>query len=407
MKKYIIILILTVAIFFSSSYIQQRKAHAILPVVMYVTIGLAISFLVGRYIYKTIGEDIYVSKVINYDSSTGNVDIEWNQNQYTLLKSKIMTSAGGKNVYPEVGGWEDNPYGDIRGDTLVEVVEFEEYQGSIISDTDIIDVCDSWNYVDYCTLKEGLNTEGIHAKVILGYDADGIDDNIYDTALIDNPPLIYDPNEGIGGVFSGEIDGFPIELYEAIEDVPLPPPSCIDGIQNQDETGIDCGGVCPACPPPPETCSDGIMNQDETGIDYGGVCGTGDTVSTPSGTFTDANQDGIDDISGLADDGTIPAPTPSPADSSTYDTSLPGDVSEVGETNWTSLITGYLSSNPLVTLATGNQIDLSGSSCVLTANVFSSDIVIDFCSVESLIDLIGTFVLGLMAIRSVFIALGV
>ena len=29
-------------------------------------------------------------------------------------------------------------------------------------------------------------------------------------------------------------------------------PSCTDGIQNQGETGIDCGGPCPtACPPPP------------------------------------------------------------------------------------------------------------------------------------------------------------
>ena len=23
--------------------------------------------------------------------------------------------------------------------------------------------------------------------------------------------------------------------------------SCDDGIQNQDETGIDCGGICPSC----------------------------------------------------------------------------------------------------------------------------------------------------------------
>ncbi len=44
--------------------------------------------------------------------------------------------------------------------------------------------------------------------------------------------------------------------------------TCSDGIQNQDETGVDCGGVCDACP----TCSDGIQNQDETGVDCGGVC---------------------------------------------------------------------------------------------------------------------------------------
>ena len=50
-----------------------------------------------------------------------------------------------------------------------------------------------------------------------------------------------------------------------------PPETCWDGIQNQDETDIDIGGVCGA---PPETCWDGIQNQDETGIDTGGVCGT-------------------------------------------------------------------------------------------------------------------------------------
>ena len=48
-------------------------------------------------------------------------------------------------------------------------------------------------------------------------------------------------------------------------------PSCSDGVQNQGETGIDCGGPCPACGTPP-SCSDGIQNGDETGIDCGGSC---------------------------------------------------------------------------------------------------------------------------------------
>ena len=46
-------------------------------------------------------------------------------------------------------------------------------------------------------------------------------------------------------------------------------PSCNDGIQNGDETGVDCGGsTCPPCP----TCFDGIQNGDETGVDCGGSC---------------------------------------------------------------------------------------------------------------------------------------
>ncbi|MEZ5042663.1 MAG: M12 family metallo-peptidase [Saprospiraceae bacterium] len=45
------------------------------------------------------------------------------------------------------------------------------------------------------------------------------------------------------------------------------PPTCEDGIQNGDETGVDCGGSnCPVCP----TCEDGIQNGSETGVDCGG-----------------------------------------------------------------------------------------------------------------------------------------
>ncbi|HWC57716.1 MAG TPA: carboxypeptidase regulatory-like domain-containing protein [Candidatus Paceibacterota bacterium] len=78
-------------------------------------------------------------------------------------------------------------------------------------------------------------------------------------------------------------------------------PSCYDGIQNQNETGVDTGGVCgssssdvcsnipgdqPTVPSGMElrdgqcvpistqpSCYDGIQNQDETGVDTGGVCG--------------------------------------------------------------------------------------------------------------------------------------
>ncbi|MBW2991474.1 TIGR02186 family protein [Candidatus Woesearchaeota archaeon] len=62
--------------------------------------------------------------------------------------------------------------------------------------------------------------------------------------------------------------------------------TCSDGVRNQDEVGVDCGGVCGgywydnAChstpkqvtPSEEETCSDGIKNQDEVGVDCGGVC---------------------------------------------------------------------------------------------------------------------------------------
>jgi len=49
-----------------------------------------------------------------------------------------------------------------------------------------------------------------------------------------------------------------------------PAASCADGVQNQDESGVDCGGPCAsACPP---TCYDGIQNQGEAAVDCGGPC---------------------------------------------------------------------------------------------------------------------------------------
>ena len=44
-------------------------------------------------------------------------------------------------------------------------------------------------------------------------------------------------------------------------------PTCTDGIQNGNETGVDCGG--PDCDPC-VTCNDGIQNGSETGVDCGG-----------------------------------------------------------------------------------------------------------------------------------------
>ncbi|MCK6544516.1 hypothetical protein L6R52_01475 [Myxococcota bacterium] len=44
--------------------------------------------------------------------------------------------------------------------------------------------------------------------------------------------------------------------------------TCDDGVQNQGEEQVDCGGPCAAC----ETCSDGVLNQGEDGVDCGGPC---------------------------------------------------------------------------------------------------------------------------------------
>lgn len=71
-------------------------------------------------------------------------------------------------------------------------------------------------------------------------------------------------------------------------------PTCTDGVQNGNETGIDCGGSdCPACP----TCSDGVQNGSETGVDCGGPdcdpCNSGSTEVF--GHFFESGWDGWQD----------------------------------------------------------------------------------------------------------------
>jgi len=76
-----------------------------------------------------------------------------------------------------------------------------------------------------------------------------------------------------------------------------PPPTCDDGIQNGNETGVDCGGDCDPCDNPPDpTCDDGIQNGNETGVDCGGDC---DPCDNPPGPTCDdgiqnGNETGVD-----------------------------------------------------------------------------------------------------------------
>jgi hypothetical protein len=64
--------------------------------------------------------------------------------------------------------------------------------------------------------------------------------------------------------------------------------TCTDGIKNQGEEEIDCGGPCPACP----TCTDGIKNQGELGIDCGGPCTScHETCSKPCNDYNACTDD--------------------------------------------------------------------------------------------------------------------
>lgn len=71
-------------------------------------------------------------------------------------------------------------------------------------------------------------------------------------------------------------------------------PTCDDGIQNGDETGVDCGGsTCSDCPVIP-TCDDGIQNGNETGLDCGGDCAPCPLEPTCSDGIQNGNETGVD-----------------------------------------------------------------------------------------------------------------
>jgi parallel beta-helix repeat protein len=77
---------------------------------------------------------------------------------------------------------------------------------------------------------------------------------------------------GAGDCASGHCDAMSLLCSQPPQlETPAPLASCNDGIQNQDENGIDCGGPCVACLPQP-SCGDNSQNQDETGVDCGGSC---------------------------------------------------------------------------------------------------------------------------------------
>lgn len=92
----------------------------------------------------------------------------------------------------------------------------------------------------------------------------------------------------VDGSWSGECEGgfigYPTEFCDneldddcdgSVNEGCIVNVSCSDGIQNQDEEGVDCGGSCEnEC----ASCSDGIQNQGETGIDCGGPCNVCETI---------------------------------------------------------------------------------------------------------------------------------
>ncbi len=126
------------------------------------------------------------------------------------------------------------------------------------------------------------------------------------------------------------------------------PGACDDGAQNGDETDVDCGGSCPndcdsgqgcadgddcisqVCDPDaltctPPACDDGVQNGDESDVDCGGACGN----TCESGETCNSGLDCIDDVCDVDTNTCAPALTVVAAPSCSDFEGLPIDLSAV------------------------------------------------------------------------------
>ncbi len=95
----------------------------------------------------------------------------------------------------------------------------------------------------------------------------------------------------------------PENLFQCLEEETVEE-TCDDGIHNQNEEDIDCGGLCEACVTLPEpTCDDGLRNQGEADIDCGGPCPTACEIEddTPEEDDGDAENNNEEDDSDSAE----------------------------------------------------------------------------------------------------------
>jgi hypothetical protein len=82
---------------------------------------------------------------------------------------------------------------------------------------------------------------------------------------------LEEPNKPPGCSVCSPFDSFFTYTPNSDPKVCNPPkPTCSDGIQNQNEDLVDCGGPCPSC----DKCKNGLMDNGEAGVDCG-VVGAG------------------------------------------------------------------------------------------------------------------------------------
>jgi hypothetical protein len=125
-------------------------------------------------------------------------------------------------------------------------------------------LCVDQDYDQWFASKSGGERDGLQMYGLLVGDCDD-----HTTAI--HPGALELCSDGLDNDCNGLIDCLDLSCANMTGCVP-PQPTCVDGAQNQGETGIDCGGPCPPCAASPASCTDGIQNQGEISADCGGPC---------------------------------------------------------------------------------------------------------------------------------------
>ncbi len=160
-------------------------------------------------------------------------------------------------------------------------------------------VCDDFDHINISPATstiESADTENISASPV-----DASDNFLYgidieyssDCGTVDDEGLFTAPEVSEETVCTVTAVSSCGGSAQSVITISPPAPTCSDGIQDGDETGVDCGGSCDPCPVTP-TCFDGIQDGDETGVDCGGSCDPCPSAPTCFDGVQDGDETGVD-----------------------------------------------------------------------------------------------------------------
>jgi hypothetical protein len=153
-------------------------------------------------------------------------------------------------------------------------------------------------------------------------------------------------------------------------------------------------------------CTD--SNKDGFDDTTGVPCGSAGSSIGKTGSLagcTDLNKDGLDDITKL------PCITDESGESKGFNLPSIGEfdtkTETVPEDDYKGLISSFLSNHPFISIIRNTGIKTESATCKISGEVLGKTMTLDFCPLQSVINIFGIAFVGICTIRSFFIAFGV